>query len=225
MKNLKKNFDELDEWTKMLSPIQYMPANTVQPAPNLTILPLFGIQQVKKELEELSNIIVAQPWFKNGGTILEIGLGHYGSSHLFWRGIFSNVITIEKNHQRVNQFSENTLKFYKKWILDDKSKFVIGLSHDPLSVFKVYDTVDKVDFLFIDGDHSYKSVLSDWLLYSPLVSSGGMVVFHDTKEISEEGGGVPRLISELETGRFDKKYKLQHIDYSDQIGISYYIKE
>lgn len=225
MKNLKKNFDELDEWTKMLSPIQYMPANTVQPAPNLTILPLFGIQQVKKELEELSNIIVAQPWFKNGGTILEIGLGHYGSSHLFWRGIFSNVITIEKNHQRVNQFSENTLKFYKKWILDDKSKFVIGLSQDPLSVFKVYDTVDSVDLLFIDGDHSYKSVLSDWLLYSPLVSSGGMVVFHDTKEISEEGGGVPRLISELETGRFDKKYKLQHIDYSDRIGISYYIKE
>jgi cephalosporin hydroxylase len=223
--NLKKNFDELDEWTRMLSPIQYMPTDTVQPAPNLTILPLFGIQQVKKELEELSNIIVSQSWFENGGTILEIGLGHYGSSHLFWRGLFSNVITIEKNHERVNRFSENILKFYKKWVLNDKSKFVIGSSQDPLSVSKVYNTVDSIDFLFIDGDHSYKSVLSDWLLYSPLVSSGGMVVFHDAKETSEEGGGVPRLISELEAGRFGQKYKLQQIAYSDQVGVSYYIKE
>ena len=223
--NLKKNFAELDKWTKMLSPIQYQPANLVQPAPNLTILPVFGMQQVKKELQELSTIIVSQPWFKNGGTVLEIGLGHYGSSHLFWRGLFSKVITIEKNHERVNRFAENTLKFYKKWVLDDKSKFIIGSSHNPLSVFKIYNSVDSIDFLFIDGDHSYKSVLSDWLLYSPLVSLGGMVVFHDSKETSEESGGVPRLVDELQSGKFNQQYNLQHISYSDQVGVSYYIKE
>jgi predicted O-methyltransferase YrrM len=36
-----------------------------------------------------------------------------------------------------------------------------------------------IDFLFIDGDHSYEGVKKDWEMYSPLVSPGGLVVFHD----------------------------------------------
>lgn len=35
------------------------------------------------------------------------------------------------------------------------------------------------DWVFIDGDHTYGGVLSDWLTYSPLVADGGVVVFHD----------------------------------------------
>ena len=35
-----------------------------------------------------------------------------------------------------------------------------------------------VDFLLIDGDHTYKGVKKDWEMYSPLVKSG-IVVFHD----------------------------------------------
>ncbi|MEY4483362.1 MAG: hypothetical protein RL693_814, partial [Verrucomicrobiota bacterium] len=38
---------------------------------------------------------------------------------------------------------------------------------------------DKVDVLFIDGDHSYDGVKTDFTLWSPLVRSGGMVIFHD----------------------------------------------
>jgi len=223
--NLKKNFAELDKWTKMLSPIQYQPADLVQPAPGLTILPVYGIQQIKKELEEFAQVIVSQPWFASGATGLEIGLGHYGSSHLFWRGLFSKIVTIEQSHERVNRFAENTLKFYKKWVLDEKSEFVIGSSQDPVSVAKVYDNYDSIDFLFIDGGHSYKAVLADWLLYAPLVAPGGMVAFHDSKEINEENGGVPRLLNELQSGKFNQTYNLHHICYSDQVGVSYYIKE
>ncbi len=36
-----------------------------------------------------------------------------------------------------------------------------------------------IDLLFIDGDHSFEGVKKDWEMYSPLVRSGGMVVFHD----------------------------------------------
>lgn len=36
-----------------------------------------------------------------------------------------------------------------------------------------------VDFLFIDGDHSYEGVQRDFELYAPLVRPGGLVVFHD----------------------------------------------
>jgi len=37
----------------------------------------------------------------------------------------------------------------------------------------------KIDFLMIDGDHSYTGVRKDWQLYSPLVKQNGLVAFHD----------------------------------------------
>jgi cephalosporin hydroxylase len=36
-----------------------------------------------------------------------------------------------------------------------------------------------VDFLFIDGDHTYKGVKEDYKMYSPLVRKGGVIAFHD----------------------------------------------
>ena len=36
-----------------------------------------------------------------------------------------------------------------------------------------------LDYLFIDGDHSYKGVKKDFDVYSPLVKKGGHIVFHD----------------------------------------------
>jgi predicted O-methyltransferase YrrM len=37
----------------------------------------------------------------------------------------------------------------------------------------------KIDFLFIDGDHSYLGVKKDFELYAPLVKRGGIIAFHD----------------------------------------------
>jgi predicted O-methyltransferase YrrM len=37
----------------------------------------------------------------------------------------------------------------------------------------------KLDFLFIDGDHSYEGARRDFEMYAPLVRSGGLVAFHD----------------------------------------------
>jgi predicted O-methyltransferase YrrM len=36
-----------------------------------------------------------------------------------------------------------------------------------------------VDFLFIDGDHTYEGVRADFEMYSVLVRPGGMLIFHD----------------------------------------------
>lgn len=37
----------------------------------------------------------------------------------------------------------------------------------------------QLDFLFIDGDHTYEGVKKDFEMYSPLVKKGGIIVFHD----------------------------------------------
>jgi predicted O-methyltransferase YrrM len=56
---------------------------------------------------------------------------------------------------------------------------------------------EPVDFLFIDGDHSYGGVRADFELYSPLVRPGGMVAFHDIAPRVDAGTGVPRFWEEL----------------------------
>lgn len=57
---------------------------------------------------------------------------------------------------------------------------------------------DKLDILFIDGDHTYAGVKRDFELWSPLVRPGGYVVFHDIllhKELHD--CEVDKLWSEL----------------------------
>lgn len=41
------------------------------------------------------------------------------------------------------------------------------------------DEFKKIDFLFIDGDHSIKGCKEDYDLYSPKVVKGGYIAFHD----------------------------------------------
>jgi predicted O-methyltransferase YrrM len=61
-----------------------------------------------------------------------------------------------------------------------------------------------IDLLFIDGDHSYDGVKSDWDRFSPFVTKFGAVVFHDTlwdlhpdPRFAREDMGVPSFVEEL----------------------------
>ncbi len=46
-------------------------------------------------------------------------------------------------------------------------------------LFKTAIGDEKLDFLFIDGDHSYEGVRNDYVMYSPFVRPGGIIAFHD----------------------------------------------
>lgn len=68
-------------------------------------------------------------------------------------------------------------------------------SHDPATVQKVQALLggEQLDFLFIDGDHSYDGVRQDFESYLPLVREGGLVGFHD---IAAPPGGGPVIDSD-----------------------------
>src|SRR6266853_5522445 len=56
----------------------------------------------------------------------------------------------------------------------------------------------QLDFLFIDGDHTYDGVRADFEMYAPLVRSGGIVAFHDiAKHPQETGCEVDRFWNEI----------------------------
>jgi len=53
-----------------------------------------------------------------------------------------------------------------------------------------------IDFLFIDGDHSFEGIRGDWETWSPLISKGGVVALHDSRSTSErpiDGAGSVRF--------------------------------
>ena len=65
----------------------------------------------------------------------------------------------------------------------------------------------KVDFLFIDGDHTYQGVKKDFEIYCSLVKKDGIIGFHDIVSGPEEDvGEVPKFWKEIK-----KRSKYQEI--------------
>lgn len=51
---------------------------------------------------------------------------------------------------------------------------------EKLSSDAAADIAGQFDFIFIDGDHSYEGIKTDWELYSKKVAKGGIIALHDT---------------------------------------------
>ncbi len=89
---------------------------------------------------------------------------------------------------------------YKSFARDkQRIRLIRSDSHSPDTLKAVRETVGTtVDLLFIDADHTYEGVRSDFETYSPLVCSGGLIAFHDIVDGPPEAvGGVPRFWKEL----------------------------
>jgi predicted O-methyltransferase YrrM len=96
-----------------------------------------------------------------------------------------------------------------------------GDSHTPVALGQVKEWLGggRLDFLFIDGDHSYEGVSRDYAMYGPLVRPGGLIAFHDivpdfhTRHglpSSSCAGGVPRFWAELREQVADAGEFVQH---------------
>lgn len=55
----------------------------------------------------------------------------------------------------------------------------------------------KIDFLIIDGDHSYEGVKGDIKTFCPKLNKSGIVVFHDYWKNQERKLGVKRAVNEM----------------------------
>ena len=69
-------------------------------------------------------------------------------------------------------------------------------SHDRATLERVrtFFADRPVDVLFIDGDHTYAGIRSDYEMYGPLVRDGGIVAFHDiVPGLESDVAGYPLL--------------------------------
>jgi len=212
---------QLDVWVTSRGNGAYERGNWV-PMEDFMIPDDAGIQQDRREIREFVATLLRRG---RRATVLEIGLGYYGSTHFLWRLLFDRVITVEKSHERIRTFGTNMRNFYGRWVLGDhRSAFLIGMSYEPTMVQKTYQcAAGGVDLLFIDGDHQYSSVLTDWLLYSPLVRPGGLVTFHDVGLSVKGQYGVPEFLQRLSRGEVDgRRRTLRTIQHTQHMGIAFY---
>jgi predicted O-methyltransferase YrrM len=137
--------------------------------------------QIKNEILELVKILAKN----EPKTILEIGTAKGGTLFLFsWvADPNATIVSIDLPWGRFGGGYPKWKSFlYKSFAKKNQKIFLIRAdSHSKEALRKVYNIFrgKKVDFLFIDGDHTYEGVKKDFGMYNKLVKKGGIIAFHD----------------------------------------------
>ncbi|MBM3254640.1 MAG: class I SAM-dependent methyltransferase [Candidatus Omnitrophica bacterium] len=171
-------------------------------------LGLIKPSQVKKEILKL--LIILNRIKPN--SVLEIGTESGGTLFLFTR-VASEDATIISIDLPGGPFGGGYPKwrvpFYKSFALPNQKIHLLRAdSHDETTLEKVKTilTGREIDFLFIDGDHTYEGVKKDFEMYSPLVKKNGIIALHDiVPHLRRPNCKVSRFWNEI-------KFKYDHVE-------------
>ncbi len=159
--------------------------------------------QVKSEMIKLLGILRD----RNINSVLEVGTATGGSIVLFSEvaNDMAKLVTLDMKSKLFGYgYPAWRISIYKRFPKAAQTIALIrGDSHTTETLRDAESALagEKVDFLFIDGDHSYEGVKKDFEMYSPLVKNGGMMAFHDIVDGPEAFvGGVPRFWKEIKGG-------------------------
>lgn len=159
----------------------------------------FGPHQIANE------IVALLDWLAEHAprSVCEIGTAMAGTTYLLGQSLPSieRLIGVDLHVRR-----QHRLRFFSR--PGQQLTFFDGSSYAPETVERVrrHLGTEKLDLLFIDGDHSYEGVTADFRAYTPLVREGGIVVCHDIVEdhTTRYGirtprctGGVPRFWKQI----------------------------
>jgi predicted O-methyltransferase YrrM len=118
-------------------------------------------------------------------VVLEIGTCHGGSLYLWCQVADPNATLISLDlpgGKFGGGYHDKRTKLYQCFSAPGQKLHLLrDDSHRQESLLKVQKILNgqKVDFLFIDGDHCYEGVKRDYEQYSALVRTGGIIAFHD----------------------------------------------
>jgi len=157
--------------------------------------------QVKEEILKLLRILKGL----KPRTILEIGTASGGTLFLFTQVAEPDAIIISidlPGGPFGGGYPAWKIPLYKSFARYPTQRIYLfrADSHNVNTLRKVKKILGNklIDFLFIDGDHSYEGVKKDFEMYAPLVRKGGVIALHDiVPDPQELVGGVPKFWREL----------------------------
>jgi hypothetical protein len=173
------------------------------------ILSLFAMQKKNGVIVELGS------WTGGGVLLMAPYLTHDQSYHAvdtFNADKMSDRYIQEflKGKKHLDVFYENIRPLRKKVVVHQ------GYTHD---IAASWPKNMMIDLLFIDADHSYKGVSTDWNDWGPCVRKWGIIAFHDYY-VKKQGGnrGVREFVDEAIVSRAGKNF--YYIE-----GLAWYIVE
>ena len=141
-----------------------------------------SLNQFESEFKSFATYIQSH----NPKIVVEIGTKKGGSFFIWARFLKpKHLISIDlPGGIHGGGFPQKKIPFMKYFVSDDKNakvSIILGDSHNSETLEKLKKVLngEKIDFLFIDGDHRYDGVKSDFEMYKSLVKSGGLIGFHD----------------------------------------------
>ena len=162
-------------------------------------------------------------------TVLEIGTSEGGTLFLLSQILSKNAkiisVDLPKGAGGGELYPDWKKSLYKSFISENQQIFLLRENSHALTTFEKIQNIiqtQKIDFLFIDGDHSYEGVKKDFELYFPLVAENGIIAFHDINEVLWNKIGVQRFWKKIKS----KYPTFEIIDKSknDGLGIGLLIK-
>jgi predicted O-methyltransferase YrrM len=142
-------------------------------------------------------------------VVVEIGTWK-GGTLFCWSQVAAEgalLVSIDFSADTCGGYAEGTTAVLKGLLKSGQSLECLRAdSHAPSSLTWLRRVLDirPIDLLFIDGDHSYAGVKQDFETYSPLVTSGGLIAFHDI---------VPNAshpIDEMEVSGYWREIRYRH---------------
>jgi predicted O-methyltransferase YrrM len=162
--------------------------------------------QVREEILGLLKILKE----KNPGVVIEIGTYSGGTLFLLSRVAAEDATIISIDFPDVRfggGYPLWRIPLYKAFILPKQRLHLIRAdSHSPETLSRVKEILvgNKVDLLFIDGDHSYEGVKKDFQVFSRLVKNSGIIAIHDIViHPIETGVEVNRLWDEIKESKYE----------------------
>jgi cephalosporin hydroxylase len=159
-------------------------------------------RQNAHEIEQLyERVLALKP-----RRVLEIGTARGGTLYLWTQAAADDAVIVSVDLPGGDfggAYPRCRMPFYREFARPGQTMHLLRAdSHQPQTREQVQSLLHSapLDFLFIDGDHTYEGVRQDFEMYSPLVRSGGLVAFHDTAvDLVKERCEVNRFWAEIKT--------------------------
>lgn len=129
----------------------------------------YNIEQKPEEFEKLFELLSGQ---KRKKYALEIG-SNFGGTTFALCHIYEKVVAIDIKYDPNFDRIKSEFPNFDYIIMDSKSNDLIEI---------IKSTGIEFDFIFIDGDHSYEGVKSDYDKFKQFISKEGLIGFHDIIE-------------------------------------------
>jgi predicted O-methyltransferase YrrM len=150
---------------------------------------LFGVSQPETQTTSEEREALAK-YVSGAATVVEIGVFEGVNTTILSKAMGKNGKTFG-----IDPFFKGGMGVcYHKLIAEthlkrNKVRNLVSLI-EKYSFDAVNDVPEKVDFIFIDGDHSWEGISKDWPLYSGKLKAGGIMALHDTSTVDDDGGYV-----------------------------------